>query len=131
MAADELLDAQAHRVGHLKAAFFGGDLRDHGDNAQHIAQLLGDMWVISGVHRFQRLGHLVEQKGARAGEGLLPIPGAAVGGAQMAYYFLQIGIAAVGQGGARTGRRRRRCRSAQRVRSTAERSQSRIECRSG
>ena len=57
------------------------------------------MWVIVGVHRFQRLGYLVEQKGARAGERLLPIPGAAVGCAQVGHHLLQIGIAAVGQGG--------------------------------
>ena len=99
MPADELLDAQSHRVCNLKAALFGRDLPDHGDDPKHIAQLLGDMRLILGVHRLQRLAYFVEKKCPRARQSLLPVPGAAVRRPQVCHHLLQIGIAAMVQGG--------------------------------
>src|SRR5688572_31012626 len=82
MAAHELLTGRARDSREVERARFARELRVDHDVEQEIAELLAQRRGIAGVDGVHRLVDLFEQERAKAGMGLLAVPGAALRRAQ-------------------------------------------------
>ena len=85
MAADQLVGDRLDRVGDREAAFFLADLRQEHRLEQEVAELVLERVVIVAIERVEQLVGFLQHERPQRLQRLLPIPRAAVLGAQRAH----------------------------------------------
>ena len=93
MTVHQLFRHAVHHVVHGEVAPLRLDLGVEGDLHHHIAQLLAHVPGVIPVQGIQDLVGLLQEIAPDGAVGLLPVPGAAAGGAQQAHHFQEVLVA--------------------------------------